>query len=212
MITIHGMADSGNCYKPRLLCALTGRPFRHVEVSMLDGGTKQPAFLALNPAAQVPLLELEDGRRLAESDAILWHLGQDTPFVPADPFERSQMLQWMFFEQNGHEMHIAARRSLLVYAERRSVATPERLETTLQRGTAALGIMEAHLETRRFFVGEAPSLADIALFAYTHIADEGGFDLSAFPAVTAWLTRIVELPGFRPMTWLPESSGPQGLA
>ncbi|KQT45266.1 glutathione S-transferase [Aureimonas sp. Leaf454] len=204
MITIYGMQDSGNCYKPRLLCALAGIAFRHVEVSMLDGGTKRPDFLAMNPVGQVPLLELEDGRRLAESDAILWHLGETTPFVPADPFEKSQMLQWMFFEQNGHEMHVAGRRSLLVYPERRASATPERLEVALQRGTSALAVMEAHLETRRFFVGETPSLADIALFAYTHVADEGGFDLDALPAVTAWLTRIVELPGFRPMSWLPE--------
>ena len=126
MITIYGMQDSGNCYKPRLLLSLLGRPFRHVEVSMLDGGTKRREFVALNPKGQVPLLALEDGRTLSESDAILCFLGEGTAFVPADPFARAQVLQWMFFEQNGHEMFVAGRRSLLVYAERRALAAQNR--------------------------------------------------------------------------------------
>ena len=207
MITIYGMQDSGNCYKPRLLLSLLGRPFCHVEVSMLDGGTKRPEFVALNPKGQVPLLALEDGRRLSESDAILCFLGEGTAFVPADPFAWAQMLQWMFFEQNGHEMFVAGRRSLLVYPERRAMATPERLADTLRRGEAALAVMEAQLARTPFLLGDAPTIADIALYAYTHCAEQGGFSLT--PALRRWIAAIAALPGYRPMTWLPESASSQ---
>ncbi len=205
MITIHGMTDSGNCYKPRLLMALTGRRFRHVEVSMLDGGTKQPAFLALNPAGQVPLLVLDDGRTLAESNAILVFLGEGTDFVPTDVFGRAQMLRWMFFEQNAHEASIAVRRSLSVYAQRRGAATPERMALTLEKGTNALRVMEERLSASPFIAGRAPTLADIALYPYTATAPEGGFDLAPFPAIRQWLARIEALPGWRPRDWIPEA-------
>jgi glutathione S-transferase len=203
MITVYGMQDSGNCYKPRLLLALLGRPFRYVEVSMLDGGTKQPDFVALNPKGQVPLLQLEDGRLLSESDAILCWLGEGTAFVPADPFDRARMLQWMFFEQNGHEMFVAGRRSLLVYPERRAQATPERLADLLRRGEAALAVIETQLGQTPFLLGETPSLADIALYAYTHWAEQGGFTLGAH--TRRWIDAIAALPGYRPMTWLPDA-------
>jgi glutathione S-transferase len=204
MLTIHGMLGSGNCYKPRLLLAMLGRPFRHVEVDAMGGATRDPGFLALNPNGQVPLLELGDGRTLAESNAMLLYLGEGTPFVPADAFERAKMFEWMFFEQYSHEPFVAVRRALLVYPQRAARATPERLEATLAGGEAALGVMERRLRDAPFLVGEAPSLADVALFAYTHVADEGGFDLAAFPAVAGWLRRVVALPGFRPMNWLPD--------
>ena len=204
MITIHGMGDSGNCYKPRLLMALTGRRFRHVEVSSLDGTTRTPAFLALNPAGQVPLLELEDGRTLAESNAILAFLGEGSAFVPSDVFGRAQMLRWMFFEQNAHEVSIAVRRALTVYPSRKPDATAERMALTLRNGLAALEVMERRLSASPFLAGKAATLADIALYPYTASAPEGGFDLEPFGAVRDWLARIEALPGWRPRTWLPE--------
>lgn len=205
MITIHGMADSGNCYKPRLLMALTRRPFRHKERSSRDGSTRETAYLALNPAGQVPLLELEDGRTLPESNAILHFLGQGTIFVPSDPFDHAQMLRWMFFEQNAHEGSIAVRRSLSIYPERAAGATPERMAATLESGLRALGVMETRLTASPFFVGTSPTLADIALYPYTATSPEGGFDLDAFPRIRGWLARIEELPGYRPKTWLPDA-------
>lgn len=199
MNTLYGMSDSGNCYKPRLLMALLGLPFRHVEVSTEDGGTKQPDFLAKNPNGKVPLLELEDGRLLAESNAILCYLAEGTPYMPDDRYERAIALQWMFFEQYSHEPHVAVRRSLLRYPHLADHATPERLATLLDQGNKALSVMEDRLATSPFMAGQAPSIADIALYAYTHCADEGGFDVTGFPFVSAWLQRVRSLPGFRPM-------------
>ncbi|WAP68108.1 glutathione S-transferase family protein [Jiella pelagia] len=206
MMTIYGMSDSGNCYKPRLLCALTGRPFRHIGVSTEDSGTQQPAYLAKNANGKVPLLELEDGRCLPESNAIVFYLGEATPFVPEDAFERSEMLSWMFFEQYSHEPHVAVRRSLRIYPRLAAFATEERLEETLQGGLKALAVMERRLAAIDWLAGNAASLADIALYAYTHVAEEGGFGLSAFPAIGAWLKRVEALPGYRRMDWLPEAS------
>ncbi|MBO0663408.1 glutathione S-transferase family protein [Jiella sp. MQZ9-1] len=205
MITIYGMPDSGNCYKPRLLCALTGQTFQHVTVSMIDGGTRRPAYLAKNANGKVPLLELGDGRLLPESNAILWFLGEATAFVPADAFARAEMLSWMFFEQYSHEPAIAVRRSLMIHPHRAEAATPERLAETLVGGEAALRVMEARLAAQDWLAGSGPSLADIALYAYTHVAEEGGFELTTFPAVSAWLARVAALPGYQPMTWLPET-------
>lgn len=204
MITIHGMQDSGNCYKPRLLMALLDRPFRHQEVSARDGSTRTPEFLRRNPSGQCPLLDLGDGRLLPESNAILVYLAEGTPFLADDPFERAQTLRWMFFEQNAHEVSIAVRRSLRVYPERAAAATGERMALTLENGTRALGVMETHLTTAPFFGGQRPSVADIALYPYTASAPEGGFDLAPFPAVQSWLARIEALPGFRSREWLPE--------
>ncbi|KAA0971792.1 glutathione S-transferase family protein [Aureimonas fodinaquatilis] len=203
MLTIYGMLDSGNCYKPRLLMALTGQTFRHVETSTRDGTTRTQAFLTRNPLGQCPLLELDDGRFLAESGAILNYLGEGTDFVPTDRFERARMLQWMFFEQNHHEGSVAVRRSLKVYEERKGVATPERLALTLDNGNRALAIMQKALEEMPFFGGQRPSLADLALYPYTKDAPEGGFDLTEFPAIGKWLSRIEALPGYQPKTWTP---------
>ena len=205
MLTLYGMTDSGNCYKPRLLLALLGRPFRHVEVSIEDRGTKEAAFLQLNPAGQVPLLRLEDGRTLPESNAILSYLGEGTPFVPAEAWSRAQMLRWMFFEQNAHESQVAVRRALLVYPVRRAAATPERLASTLAAGHAALALMDARLAASSWLVGEAPTLADLALYPYSRRADEGGFDLHRYPALQGWFARIEALPGYQPFTWLPDA-------
>ncbi|WP_127599543.1 glutathione S-transferase family protein [Nitratireductor alexandrii] len=203
MITIYGMGDSGNCYKPRLLLAKLGIGFRHVEVDALDGSTRAPDFLAKNPNGKVPLLETEDGRHLAESNAMLLYLAEGTRFLPQDRFERALAYQWLFFEQYSHEPAVAVRRALLVYPERAPQRTPARLAETLEAGNRALAVMEDRLDTARFFAGEAMSVADIALYAYTHQAGRGGFDLGLFPAVSAWLKRVEADPGHVPIDWRP---------
>lgn len=202
MTTLYGMADSGNCYKPRLLMAKLGIPFTNVEVSSHTGDTRKPDYVAKNPNAMVPLLELDDGRRLAESNAILLYLAEGTRFLPSDRFERALAYQWLFFEQYSHEPYIAVRRALLTFPERAKDATPERLATTLERGNKALGVMEQRLAASPFFAG-GYSVADIALYAYTHDARAGGFDLGDYPAVSAWLKRVEADPGHVPMDWLP---------
>ncbi len=205
MITLYGMTDSGNCYKPRLLLAKLNRPFRHQETSALDGTTRQAAFLRLNPNGRVPLLELDDGRVLAESNAILLYLGEGSRFMPDDAFERALMLQWLFFEQYSHEPYIAVRRALMKYPERARDATLERLRSTLEGGRAALRVMNTQLEKTSFIAGERLSLADIALYAYTHQAESGGFALDDYPAVSAWLGRVEADPGHVPMGWHPKA-------
>lgn len=203
MIAIYGMSDSGNCYKPRLLMALLGRPFRHVETSSRDGTTRSPAFLAKNANGKVPLLEREDGRHLAESNAILLHLAEGTPLLPADAYDRALVYQWLFFEQYSHEPYIAVRRANSIYPERAAQATPEQMASLLVAGNKALGVMEAQLEKTPYLAGGALSVADIALYAYTHDAGAGGFDLSQFPAVSAWLARVKAAPGYVAIDWLP---------
>jgi glutathione S-transferase len=203
MISVYGMNDSGNCYKPRLLLAKLGRPFRHVETASGAGGTRSAGFLARNPNGRVPILQLEDGRILAESNAILLHLAEGTRLLPDDAYARALAYQWLFFEQYSHEPYIAVRRALLVYPHRAHEATPEKLAATLAGGEKALGVMEEQLGKTAFFAGDAMSVADISLYAYTHDAASGGFDLAAYPAVTAWLRRVEADPGHVPITWLP---------
>jgi glutathione S-transferase len=203
MTVIYGMIDSGNCYTPRLLMAKLGQPFTHVEVSSHDGSTRSAEYLAKNPNGMVPLLELDDGRLLAESNAILIYLAEGTRFLPADRYLRGLAYQWLFFEQYSHEPYIAVRKAILTFPERAKDATPERLELTLTRGNKALGVMEKQLSRTPFFAGNDMSIADIALYAYTHDADKGGFDLNAYPAVSAWLERVRADPGHVPEEWLP---------
>jgi glutathione S-transferase len=199
---LYGMIDSGNCYKPRLLMAKLGLTFTNVEVSSHTGDTRKPDYVAKNPNAMVPLLELDDGRRLAESNAILLYLAEGTRFLPADKFERALAYQWLFFEQYSHEPYVAVRKALLTFPERARDATPERLALTLERGNKALGVMNKHLEHHAFFAGSAFSVADIALYAYTHTAGQGGFKLGDYPAVAAWLTRVEADPGHVTMDWI----------
>lgn len=200
---IFGMLDSGNCYKPRLLMALTGQDFIHVEQSTRDGSTRAPGFLARNPIGQCPLLELDDGRFLAESGAILHYLAAGTAYLPTERYAHAAMLQWMFFEQNQHEPAIAVRRAISVYPERQAVATPERMGQLMERGLAVLAVMERVLAQQDFIAGRVPTIADIALYPYTKDAPEGGFDLGAFHHVMQWLGRIESLPGYRPKDWTP---------
>ena len=202
MITIYGMTNSGNCYKPRLLLAKLGVKFRHVETASGAAGTKSSSFLARNPNGRVPLLEFEDGRVLAESNAMLLHLAEGSRFLPADAYARALAYQWLFFEQYSHEPYIAVRKALLTFPERARDATPERLAMTLERGHKALGVMNRYLENNAFFAGTAFSVADIALYAYTHTAEQGGFQLDAYPAVVAWLGRVEADPGHVPIEWV----------
>lgn len=203
MHTLYSMPDSGNSYKVRLTFAHVDIPYRHVEVDTRNGDTRSPEFLAKNPNGKAPLLELADGRFLAESNAIMLYLAEGSPLIPADRYERALMLQWLFFEQYSHEPSIAVRRSLLRYPHMQTTATPERLEETREGGEKALGVMQTQLTQTDFLVGDEPTVADLSLYAYSHTAEDGGFDLSAFPAVQAWLTRVAALPGHIPMEHVP---------
>ncbi len=189
---------SGNCYKVRLLLAHLGIPYERRTVDVVDRSNRPDVLGGLNPALRVPTVVLDDGRPLAESGAILWYLGEGTPFVPEDSYERAQVLQWMFFEQYDHEPAIAVARFWLAYSGRPE-AFADRLPERLQAGNRALAAMERHLAGRQFFVGTELSLADIALYAYTHVADEGGFDLDPYPSVRAWLDRVASAPGHVPI-------------
>ena len=195
MITLFQQSDSGNCYKVRLVLTHLGRPFRTVEVSSLDGSTRKPEFLARNPIGKVPTVALDDGRYLAESNAILLHVAEGSALLPGDAYDRAKVYEWLFFEQYSHEPAIAVRRALTVYPQRRAAATPERMAQLLDAGTFALSVMEARLGATSWLAGDAFSIADIALYAYTHSAHEGGFDLAAYPGIRAWLARVRALPG-----------------
>lgn len=203
MLTLYGMLSSGNCYKPRLLLAKLGRHFRHVEIDSINGGTHSPDFLVKNPNGKVPLMEFEDGRLLAESNAMLLFLSEGTRFLPRDAYERALVYQWMFFEQYSHEPFIAVRRAMIVYPERGSDATPERMATLLEGGDKALGVMEAQLAKTPFLAGATLSVADLALFAYTQDAALAGYDMEKFPNVAAWLDRVRADEGHVPFEWLP---------
>jgi glutathione S-transferase len=185
---------SGNCYKVRLLLAHLGVPYERRTMDVVDRSNRREVLGELNPALRVPTLVLDDGRPLAESGAILWYLGEGTRFVPEDPYERAQVLQWMFFEQYDHEPAIAVARFWLAYSGRPDEFA-DRLPERTAAGHRALAAMERHLDGRQFLVGTGFTLGDIALYAYTHVADEGGFDLERYPALGAWLERVASEPG-----------------
>ncbi len=203
MLTLYGMTDSGNCYKPRLLLAKLRVPFRHVEISTVDGGTRTADYLARNPNGKVPLLEFEDGRTLAESNAILLHLAEGTRILPTDAYERALAYQWLFFEQYSHEPQIAVRRSLIKYPHLAAAASEKRMAALLDGGNKALAVMEQRLARAPFFAGEGLSVADIALYAYTHDAESAGFELARFPFVSAWLARVAADEGHVEIGWKP---------
>jgi glutathione S-transferase len=193
-VLLYNSAVSGNCYKVRLLLAQLGLAYETVDVSVVDRSNRAALLGDLNPGLRVPTLVLDDGRPLAESNAILWYFGDDTDYVPADPYERAHVLQWMFFEQYSHEPYVAVARFLLAYS-----GEPERFERQRDRllggGHAALDAMERHLAEREFLVGARYSIADISLYAYTHVAHEGDFDLAPYPAILGWLGRVAAQPG-----------------
>jgi glutathione S-transferase len=188
---------SGNCYKVRLLLAHLGIPYERRTLDVVDRSNRADVLGALNPALRVPTIVLDDGRPLAESDAILCYFADGTPYWPQDRYERAQVLQWLFFEQYSHEPYIAVVRFWVGWADPK----PPESEIAARRvgGDAALDAMERHLTGRDFLVGERFTIADIALYAYTHVAHEGGFDLSRRPAVTAWLERVAAQPGHVPI-------------
>ena len=190
---LYNSAVSGNCYKVRLLLAHLGVPYEIREVDVVDRSTRPELLGELNPALRVPTLVLDDGRPLGESGAILWYFGEGSRFVPADRYERAQVLQWMFFEQYDHEPAIAVARFLVAYSGQPVDAAF--VESRRKAGYRALGAMEGHLDGREWLVGDSMTLADIALYAYTHVAHEGGFDLSPYPAIGAWLARVAAEPG-----------------
>jgi glutathione S-transferase len=195
MLTLYDFMGSGNGYKVRLLLAQLGLPYKLVERDILKGETRTPQFLAKNPNGRIPTLQLEDGTHLAESDAILWYLAEGTKFAPADRLARAQTLQWMFFEQYSHEPYIAVARFWRHYLSRLSPLQELDLPERMNKGYAALGVMEQHLARHQYFVGGRYGLADIALYAYTHVAPEGNFDLDHYPHVCAWLGRVAAQPG-----------------
>jgi glutathione S-transferase len=197
-VLLYDSPVSGNCYKVRLLLAHLEIAYERQELDVVDRSNRPDVLGGLNPALRVPTLVLDDGRSLGESGAILWYFGESTRFVPADRFERAQVLQWMFFEQYDHEPAIAVVRFWVAFSGQ-SEAFADRLDERMAAGYRALDAMERHLAGRDFFVGEGPTLADIALFSYTHVAPEGGFDLGPYPAVRAWLARVTAMPGHVPI-------------
>ena len=190
---LYDNAISGNCYKVRLLFSLLGIEYERREVSVIDRSNRAELLGDLNPGLRVPTLVLDDGRPLAESDAILVYFAEGTEYLPTDKYERAQALQWMFFEQYSHEPNIAV---LRFWAHAEIKPDPREAVAKFNGGLAALEAMESHLTGRDFFVGDRATVADIALYAYTHVADEGGFEIARFEAISAWLERVRALPGY----------------
>jgi glutathione S-transferase len=198
MFTVYGMASSGNCYKVKLALEQLALPYRWVEVDSSKGGTRTAEYLAMNPNGKVPTLALEDGSFLPESNAILCYLAEGSRLLSTDRLGRARALQWMFFEQYSHEPYVAVVRFILHYLPPDSPRRAE-LPRLVERGNQALGVMEQHLRREPFFAAGKYSVADIALFAYTHSAGEYGFDMKKYPAVSAWLDRVHAQPRFVPL-------------
>jgi glutathione S-transferase len=204
MYTLYSMQRSGNSYKVRLALARLGVPYRLVEIDILQGESRTPEFLAKNPNGQVPLLEVAPGRYIAESNAILWYVAIGSRLAPEDRIERAEALQWMFFEQRSLEPNIGAAYFWLGLIKGGRELQSHALEDWMENGYRALRVMETHLSKHDFFVAGHFTVADIALYAYTHVAEQGDFDLAGYPAVRGWLKRIEAEPGYVPMDWQPQ--------
>lgn len=205
-ITLFSMPSSGNSYKVRLLLALLGRAYTHVGAEYETPEIAKAHADGVLPFGKMPVLKLADGTLLPESNAILCYLAEGTPWLPTDPLEKASVLGWMFWEQNQHEGAIAVRAALLTYPHRAHLATPERLAELLERGHDLLSTIEAHLGERDWLQGDRATVADLALYAYTHTAgSKGGFDMSRFPAINAWLDRIKALPGYVALDDIPDA-------
>ena len=194
MITVHGYKPSGNCWKVAQILRLTGRDFRWVEVDSNAGGTRTAAFLAMNPVGKIPTVVLDDGAVITESNAILAHFAEGTAYLPAPGLARTRVFEWLFFEQSSHEPYIAVARNIVSFL-RAAEANAARLEQCHIGGERALGVMERRLALHDWLTDAGPTIADIALLAYTQAADEGGFSLARWPGVAAWVARGLALPG-----------------
>ncbi|MEM8838868.1 MAG: glutathione S-transferase family protein [Pseudomonadota bacterium] len=203
MYTLYDMQVSGNCYKVRLMLSLLGLPFESVMIAPTRGEAETDAMLERNPNGKVPILMLPDGRPLAESNAILLYLAEGADFLPDDRFARAVVNQWLFFEQYSHEPNIAVRISLMTLPERADQATEERMAALLDGGNRALSVLNRQLAKTPYVAGSDFTVADIALYAYTHEAEEGGFDLTAFPYIAPWLKRVAGRDRFVPIDWTP---------
>jgi glutathione S-transferase len=197
-LKLFGDSRSGNCYKAALLLKLTKTPFDWIETDIMQGESRSEEFLALNPNGKVPLLVWPDGRCLAESNAMLLHLSRHSPYFPRDNWQQALVWQWLFFEQYSHEPYIAVVR-FIVNVAKREADEAERLVMLRQKGYQALQVMEGALQASPFFTGDDLTIADLALYAYTHVAAEGGFKLHGYPAVLSWLERVASQPGHLPM-------------
>jgi glutathione S-transferase len=202
MYTLYSMQKSGNSYKVRLALARLGIPYKLVEVDILQGESRTPEFLAKNPNGQVPLLEVAPGRHLAESNAILWYVAGGSTLAPEERIERAQALQWMFFEQRSLEPNIGAAYFWLSLIKGGRDLQSHALEDWMENGYRALAVMEMHLVKHDYFVDNRFTIADIALYGFTHVADQCDFDLGRYPAVRDWLDRVAAEPGYVPMDWL----------
>ena len=211
MYTLYSMQRSGNSYKVRLALAQLGIPYRRVEVDILRGESRTPEFLAKNPNGQVPLLEVTPGRFIAESNAILWYVAGGTPLAPEDRVDRAEALQWMFFEQHSLEPNMGAAYFWLALVKGGRELQQHALEDWMEEGYRSLGVMENHLKQERYFAAGRYTIADIALYAYTHLAHACDFDLTTFPAVRTWLDRIAAQPGHVPMDWQPAEATESAL-
>lgn len=203
MYTLYSMQRSGNCYKVRLALAQLRIPYRLIEVDVLKGEHRTPEFRLKNPSGRVPLLEMAPGRYLPESNAILWHIARGTPLAPEDALDRAEALRWMFFEQNTIEPSVGAAYFWLALVRGGRDLKIHAIESWTEVGYHALGVMEEHLYTHRFFAADRYTIADIALYAYTHIANLADFDLTGYPAIRGWLMRVAEQPRHVPMEWRP---------
>ena len=205
MYTLYSMQRSGNSYKVRLALARLGIPYRRVEIDILQGESRTPEVIAMNPSGQVPLLEVAPGRHLAESNAILWYVAGGTTLAPEGRIERAEAMQWMFFEQHSLEPNIGAAYFWLCLVKGGRDLQGHAIEGWMENGYRALGVMEMHLAKHDYFVDKRFTIADIALYAYPHLAHQCDFDLGRYPAVRAWLDRVGSEAGYVPMDWEPRS-------
>ncbi len=204
MYTLYSMRRSGNCYKVRLALQQLGTDYKLIEIDTLKGDTRTPEFLAKNPSGHVPLLEVAPGRYLPESNAILWFIAGGTPLAPEDRIDRAEALQWMFFEQNSLQPNLGAAWFWLTLVKGGRELQMHALEEWMEKGYQALGVMEQHLATHRFFAADRYTIADIALYAYTHVAHECDYALGTFPAIGDWLARVAAQPRHVNMDWHPD--------
>jgi glutathione S-transferase len=198
MITVWGYSPSGNCWKVSTILRLIGREFQWVETDSNAGATRVPAYLARNPNGKVPMVELDEGEIVTESNAILCHFAEGTPYMPPPGLARTRVLEWLFFEQYSHEPYIAVARNIIFFLRQRE-AQADRLAQCKTGGARALDVMEARLSVHPWLAGDGPTIADVALCAYTQVAEEGEFDLAIWPGVRAWIDRVLALPGVQPL-------------